>query len=796
MTNNSHHSGGLRSRKVDFKKGLNVHRQDDLPDLDESNSLNRSNAVIATGVEKEEEEEHHLQVALNSKHTGESHASVYIPTPDATKVNLKNFQQFYKTEFVEPKTLIKFSSQIEDCIGAHYNLDERDMAWLEEEIWANETTDSRKLNEDGFEDIMSHLEMLAKEKLTGECPSLEEFYELVQVHSPQTLELKQYFDKVFSWWKTRRYVERKGKAITPSLVHEEALGVENDPYVCFRRREIKTMRKTRRCDTLSLEKLKKLRDEMKKAREILELVCTREKLRKELLKSEIDVFEARIKVRKMKKILGIATTSQDVENSPEKARRKYNKSNSHAKIKISLKKGDSAIWDKGSSLEPQPIESRIKKRRLTDEKDGVGDFTEYPYIPQLPAHPGHNFWSLQSATSHLDSPDDLTKIQQPLIGRQNLLIRRRVGRGGRIIFDRHYNRNELLNLVRCEKYITKNTDSEEEDTFETKFIKKWKFDCSDEDIEDKIVELEEQARFTMYRAFNLAPGNEAECRSLMNKPSFPEQTTIIPYNHEKRAQLYNQSINQSFHISSLPNNNITKANKKALALSRPSLTALENKDTDSKSDEKVSNVNTATETIKKSNKKDSSSTKKKDIMDPRQSALKNMLQISQKNAAMQSQYAPIQQAPNGANTLILPNPSNNIPILPSTSTISPPKNGQYPLTGQQPIRPNMQFYPNARYPAGAQIPQQQQMFSQNGIPYPQNNIFFQHQQYQQRLLHQQRMFLPQHQFPVVSLPQTQPSINNSSATNAANLLPSAGLTDLEETSLVDGDEILSTLAVK
>ena len=47
--------GGLRSRKIDHKKPLAVHRHDDLPDLDEFASQKIS-AVVTTGVEKEEED--------------------------------------------------------------------------------------------------------------------------------------------------------------------------------------------------------------------------------------------------------------------------------------------------------------------------------------------------------------------------------------------------------------------------------------------------------------------------------------------------------------------------------------------------------------------------------------------------------------------------------------------------------------------------------------------------------------------------------------------------------------------
>lgn len=45
----------FRSRKIDYRKALHVFRASELPDIDEVSS-HRSVPIIATGVEKEEEE--------------------------------------------------------------------------------------------------------------------------------------------------------------------------------------------------------------------------------------------------------------------------------------------------------------------------------------------------------------------------------------------------------------------------------------------------------------------------------------------------------------------------------------------------------------------------------------------------------------------------------------------------------------------------------------------------------------------------------------------------------------------
>ena len=46
--------------------------------------------------------------------------------------------------------------------------------------------------------------------------------------------------------------------------------------------------------------------------------------------------------------------------------------------------------------------------------------------------------------------------------------------------------------------------------------------------------------FTLYRALNLTPANEPECRTLMNKPYYPEQVTILPRTHQQRMFIIQQ----------------------------------------------------------------------------------------------------------------------------------------------------------------------------------------------------------------------------------------------------------------
>jgi hypothetical protein len=86
---------------------------------------------------------------------------------------------------------------------------------------------------------------------------------------------------------------------------DESLRDDSDPYVCFRRRETKPVRKTRRTDQQSMEKLRKLRAELETARSLLEMVTRREKLRKESLLVEHGIFNQRCLLREMQQQLDI-----------------------------------------------------------------------------------------------------------------------------------------------------------------------------------------------------------------------------------------------------------------------------------------------------------------------------------------------------------------------------------------------------------------------------------------------------------------------------------------------------------
>ncbi|KAF9198123.1 Enhancer of polycomb-like protein 1, partial [Haplosporangium sp. Z 27] len=414
----------FRNRKINNKQLLHVYRAVDIPDLDESVSLQRSIPQTETGVDKEEESEHHLQAAISASNlsttTGEAKA-LYIPTPDASR-KIENYRDFYNRPFTEPSTLIRFSSTVEDCIGCPYNMDDEDDKWLKE-FNEKRPDGEEKLDEDHFELIMWQFEKITNERVpylqldSGQIPPFEELKPTFT--GPQLLGLKNMASFVYPWWSERR-TKRGGKVVTPQLKFEEVVRNEADPYLCFRRRESKPIRKTRRTDQQSIEKLRKLRMEMESARSLLEMVSKREKVRKESLVLEHMIFDQRCKVREYKRNLGIKDDDDDIQHQKKKIR-KIGETSATIRIPLNFKGESNSSQDDSrkdrSAL--SSIESELAKRREDDV--GWEDLTDNPYQQFTVPYAQQCF-----------------KIPSQQRNGKYISFRKRIGRGGRIHIDRQF----------------------------------------------------------------------------------------------------------------------------------------------------------------------------------------------------------------------------------------------------------------------------------------------------------------------------------------------------------------------
>lgn len=116
----------FRARKLDFSKALQVLRYDQASDLDDYGSPLRTVTQVATGVDKEEEDEHHLRAALTAAATQSQ--TYYIPTPEAHP-SPTDHEELYPKVFKQTKQFIKWSGKtLEEFFGdrSRFNADVED----------------------------------------------------------------------------------------------------------------------------------------------------------------------------------------------------------------------------------------------------------------------------------------------------------------------------------------------------------------------------------------------------------------------------------------------------------------------------------------------------------------------------------------------------------------------------------------------------------------------------------------------------------------------------------------------
>lgn len=165
-------------------------------------------------------------------------------------------------------------------------------------------------SEDHFEEVMNFFEETTQAKQpyanVGNAPvltlpELEEHYDdTVPASVPR------YSKYIYEHWKNRRTAV-SNHSLEPHLKFETGQETDDaDPYVCFRRRELRQIRKTRNRDAQSADKLRKLRLELETARNLLLMVKKREQMRKEVLEIDRLVFEQRLQFRDTKRKLGRA----------------------------------------------------------------------------------------------------------------------------------------------------------------------------------------------------------------------------------------------------------------------------------------------------------------------------------------------------------------------------------------------------------------------------------------------------------------------------------------------------------
>uniref|UniRef100_A0A8B9KCX5 Enhancer of polycomb homolog n=1 Tax=Astyanax mexicanus TaxID=7994 RepID=A0A8B9KCX5_ASTMX len=263
----------FRARALDAAKPLPIYRNGDIPDLNDCVSINRAVPQMPTGMEKEEESEHHLQRAICAQQVfREKKECMVIPVPEA-EGNINYYDRLYKGEFRQPKQLIHIQP-----FGLDYEQPDYDMD-SEDETLLNRLNRKMELKPLQFEIMVDRLEKASANQLI----TLPEAKLLL---NEDDYLLKSVYDYL-----VRKRKNCRGPSLIPQVKQEKRDGsTNNDAYVAFRRRTEKMQtRKNRKNDEASYEKMLKLRREFSRTVTILEMIKKREKSKRELLHLTLEV---------------------------------------------------------------------------------------------------------------------------------------------------------------------------------------------------------------------------------------------------------------------------------------------------------------------------------------------------------------------------------------------------------------------------------------------------------------------------------------------------------------------------
>lgn len=412
----------FRSRPVDIERQLPIVR--DPTQLDGGEGVSRN---VTHGHQDLDRENEKVQRVTTTKGTTE------IPTPNVEIV--ETYEQDYKPVFVQPVFYVRKPPFKESTTESYveYDLDEEDEEWLIKYNDGQERLIAEKL-----EFMIMTLEHICAEvtdkALVAAGASAAERNSAAAAASTSHLAredalaaLKNANSRlavntaVYEYW-----VEKRGRKERPLMRKFQPPPPVTDanPYTVFRAREKINRPQTRRKrenDVGSYEKMREMRFNMARAREILAAIVTRERRKQDILMCDINLHALQIRLR------------HDARNTHEKAELstwdwlKQLESRQDPSLPVKA----TAFGGMEESMYPTLTDAKKSKKKRALERLGrpvvPGEVPPFPAPPEEP----------EVEMLFLIPPrwDRLTEMRLPPdVDRTRL--RPRVGRGGRIIFDR------------------------------------------------------------------------------------------------------------------------------------------------------------------------------------------------------------------------------------------------------------------------------------------------------------------------------------------------------------------------
>lgn len=446
----------FRSRQLDPSKPMSIYRAEEVPDLGECTAISRGVPVLPSGMEKEEEGEHHLQRAISAQqafgHTGE----LVIPTPEVQMAPNKDYGELYAADYHLPRQLIHMQLFAMEQDHPDYDMDSEDEEWFLRN--AKAYPDLTTLQ---FERLMDKFEQQQQGR-----PKALELPEAKLLAGAKNAEEENLVTEIYDYWVDKRL--RTRIPLRPTVKQEKREGISsNSPYIAFRKRTEKMQtRKNRKNDEASYEKMLKLKRDLNRAVNLLDMVKRRERLKRDQLGVTVDIFKKRYELGDFSgQILAEVTALQRARTQNNlnsyreqdgkfprsgdglRKRREYRKRQNNQNNISQSRPVDQ--YEFGDSDEDSFRNHNAASEDDEDAPDGPYTFKRKGGCYYLPPRTGPGNWpwyppeeggmgqnKYKYCVAYLSAG--------PVVRRCIGLTRRRIGRGGRIILDRAHSPDEYV----------------------------------------------------------------------------------------------------------------------------------------------------------------------------------------------------------------------------------------------------------------------------------------------------------------------------------------------------------------
>lgn len=244
-----------------------------------------------------------MQVALTAAQVTPKDQSYMIPTPEAA-VHISDYDLLYPAVFKQRKGFIRHTGTIEDLqfMQSKYIADSEDLKFLNIKS-ITDVSDKLRIFElvlECFEDGANKF----SEGIVSVDSTLERIRNDAKLNIILEKEAKESdLEGWLHYWREKR--KRNMCSLILSLKFEDVGKIGADPYVCFRRRELKQPRKTRRSDAQVMEKIKKIHYDLDTLKTMLSAGIKRDKFKKESFALENLAFEKYWTLRTWQQEFGI-----------------------------------------------------------------------------------------------------------------------------------------------------------------------------------------------------------------------------------------------------------------------------------------------------------------------------------------------------------------------------------------------------------------------------------------------------------------------------------------------------------